>query len=114
MISAMTTQDSAPQDNPNDREHFSNQARRVIAKFGGVLRLAELLSEVGHPRSTVSIYRWTYMRSKGGTGGLVPHAMWPHLIRAAHLEGLILNAEDYDPRWIRGPSKWKPEDYGDE
>jgi hypothetical protein len=44
-----------------------NIASNVIAKCGGAVRTAEI---VGVKPPTV--YRWTYPKERGGTGGLVP------------------------------------------
>lgn len=46
---------------------MTTPAERIIEKFGGVSELARLSGW-----SANSIYKWTYPKSKGGTGGLIP------------------------------------------
>lgn len=75
-----------------------SQAARIINKFGGAVRLARILAEIGKPKSVETIYRWTYPRSRSGTDGYIPATVWPDLIQAARAEGLLLTSEDFDPR----------------
>ena len=74
------------------------QADRVISKFGGPYKLAAALAAVGWKRSPTSIYRWTYAKEKGGTGGCVPVAAMHLVLEAARYEGIFLTAADLDPR----------------
>jgi len=53
-------------------------AQRIIEKCGGVTRTAELVG-----RSESWVYRWTYPRERGGTGGLVPRQAQFALLDAA-------------------------------
>lgn len=69
------------------------QAERVIAKFGSAYRLARLLN-----KDPAAVYRWTYPKNRGGTGGLVPASAMQHILRVARLEGVLLTPEDLDPR----------------
>lgn len=94
-------------DNPNPKAREKrdykkpevlNQAERVVQKFGGARQLARILKRVGRPKHPASIFRWTYPREKGGTGGIIPTAAWPDLIHAARIEGVVLTAEDMDVR----------------
>lgn len=62
-------------------------AKRVIEKCGGVNQTAEL---VGNTASMV--YRWTYAKDKGGTGGRVPVSAQERLLEASR-KGLV----DIDP-----------------
>ncbi|MDP3939778.1 MAG: hypothetical protein Q8R92_16800 [Deltaproteobacteria bacterium] len=77
-----------------------SQAERIIAKFGGVRNLMRALQRLdpGKHRDPVSIYRWTYSRERGGTGGLIPTAAIPDVMEAARLEGIFLSSDDFDPR----------------
>ena len=68
------------------------QAGRIIEKFGGHKRLAAIL-EIH--RATV--YRWTWPRERGGTGGVIPTKMVDRVIRAARVEGIFLSASDLFP-----------------
>lgn len=51
-------------------------AERVIEKCGGVARTAALIG-----RSESWVYRWTYPKERGGTGGMVPRSAQESLIR---------------------------------
>lgn len=77
-----------------------SQAQRVIAKFGGARGLMRALQrlEPRKHRDATSIYRWTYPKSKGGTDGLIPTAAMADVTEAARLDGVLLSAEDWDPR----------------
>ena len=68
------------------------QAGRIIEKFGGHKRLAAIL---GVHRAT--IYRWTWPRERGGTGGVIPTKMVDRVIRAARVEGIFLSTSDLVP-----------------
>lgn len=75
------------------------QADRVIARFGSPQGLKAAFETAGVPgRDLISIYRWRYPRSKGGTDGQIPNAAWDDIHRAARIEGIVLTAEDLDPR----------------
>ncbi len=52
-------------------------AKNIIEKFGGIKALAEAIG-----KDPATIYRWTYSKEKGGTGGIVPSSA-AHLIRQA-------------------------------
>lgn len=77
---------------------LENQAERVLRKFGGARRLAAILKMLGRERDPATIYKWTYPRSKRGTGGLVPSSAWGDVLAAMRFEGLQLLPEDMDPR----------------
>lgn len=67
---------------------FSNQAVRVIQRFGGVekLRLAMIATTGGRIRlSKVTIYKWTWPRDhvRRGAGGLIPAKYWQTIITSA-------------------------------
>lgn len=71
-----------------------SQASRIIAKFGGVKRTADLL-ELN--RSTV--YRWAYGRGKNdGLDGFIPVKQLQKILEVAHREGIIITGDDLDPR----------------
>lgn len=69
-----------------------SQAERIIDKFNGRYNLARL---IGKQPST--IYRWTYPRSKGGTGGLIPNKDLPLIRKAAREQGIYLTEKDLYP-----------------
>jgi len=65
-------------------------AQSVIKKCGGAARVAKITG-----RTEATVYRWTYDKEKGGTGGLIPSDMQVKLMDAAR-EGLIdLCADDF-------------------
>lgn len=53
-------------------------ASRVIQKCGGITKTAELTGTTEN-----WVYRWTYEKSRGGTGGEVPRAAQQALLKAA-------------------------------
>jgi hypothetical protein len=75
----------------------TSQAERILAKFGGARRLAELFFVVGSSRDPSGIYRWAYPKSKGGTGGLIPTNAWSWIRKAAELDGIEITDEDLKP-----------------
>ena len=69
-----------------------DQANRIIRKFGGARRLAAVLRY-----EPSRVYKWTYSREKGGTGGLVPAASVTAIQAAADLQGIALTDSDWAP-----------------
>jgi len=74
------------------------QVERLAIKFGGYKALFEALKKAGHKINQVSVYRWNHPKSKGGGDGVVPKNAMTWIIKAARMEGMILTAEDLDPR----------------
>lgn len=71
-------------------------AERVIGKFpGGARALAALLGV-----APVTVYRWTYPKVRGGTGGLVPSEYHERILKLAEAEGLRLSPWDF--------TNWRP------
>jgi len=70
-------------------ENISSVAARLIDKFGGHEALAEVLGI-----RVVSVYRMTYPRERGGTGGTVPQKHHAKLFKAARDMGIDLKADD--------------------
>ncbi len=58
-------------------------AQRVIDKCGGTARTAELVGQ-----SEGWVYRWTYPKTKGGTGGRIPTSAQEALLKKA-AEGVV-------------------------
>lgn len=82
-----------------DTPRAMSQADRILAKFGGPTRLAYILQSLGiKARGQSTIARWRYPKSKGGTGGRIPNQAWPLVFAAARAEGIVITAEDLDPR----------------
>lgn len=65
-------------------------ASTVLAKIGGVDVAAQVTGK--HPSR---IYRWTYPREKGGTGGVVPHDDATKLLKHASENGIALTPSDF-------------------
>jgi hypothetical protein len=74
------------------------QSERIISKFGGVDNLSKALALAGYTKDRTSIYRWKYAKAKNGTEGIIPSFCIPYVIDAARLEGILLTADDLDPR----------------
>lgn len=74
------------------------QAERILNKFGGPLKLAKALKEIGCAKSITQIYKWTYKREKGGTNGIIPNAALFDIVQAAKAKGIVLTSEDLDFR----------------
>ena len=76
-----------------------SQAERVIAKFGGARKLYRLLKEIDPECcwNPSSIYRWTYPREKGGTGGVIPSRAMKIIVKAARLHGVLVDGDDFFP-----------------
>ena len=71
-----------------------NQAAKIIARFGGDLKMAAAL---GCHR--VTIYRWTHGRPYG-SDGLIPGPSVERVLEAAQRCGIVLSAEDWLPERI--------------
>lgn len=69
---------------------MSNAAKKVIEICGGPQAVAEM---VGVHVSRV--YRWTYDRSRGGTGGRIPAARQQQLLREARRRRIHLRPEHF-------------------
>lgn len=65
-------------------------ARTILAKIGGVDVAAKITG-----KHVSRIYRWTYPREKGGTGGVVPHEDATKLLEHAKANGVDLVADDF-------------------
>lgn len=65
-------------------------AETVIAKCGGVARTAEITQ-----RTQSAVYRWTYPKDRGGTGGTVPVDAQQLIMAAARAGVVDISAEDF-------------------
>lgn len=77
------------------------QAERIVCKFGGVEALVKALEAVGDKRDATNIHRWLRSKLRGGRGGIVPSSAIRSVLMAARCEGIVLTAEDLDPRTIK-------------
>lgn len=69
---------------------MSNVAQIIIQKCGGPRAVADWLG-VRLP----TVYRWTYPKVRGGTGGVIPVEHQAPLIVAARVRGINLNPDDF-------------------
>lgn len=65
-------------------------ASTVLAKIGGVEVAASITG-----KHVSRIYRWTYPREKGGTGGVIPHEDATKLLKHASENKLELTPADF-------------------
>lgn len=82
----------------SDTRTLRTQAERIISKFGGARPLTKALRRIGRKTDFSAVYRWTYSRSIGGAGGVIPSSIMRAVLEAAQNEGIHLTAEDLDPR----------------
>lgn len=74
-------------------EHPATPASRFIARFG----VQQLVKWTGRDRSR--IHAWTWPKARGGTGGLVPHAVRPGIIDGAKADlGEGIAHADFEPQ----------------
>ncbi len=69
---------------------MSKIADRIIALCGGPQTISEWLDI-----SPTSVYRWTYPRSSGGSGGHIPQKHIEPLLEAAGRRGIPLTLQDF-------------------
>lgn len=84
----------------NPYKTSSNQARNVIARFGGPYELAKALASLENPdytRDPSQIYRWMYPKARGGTDGMIPTSAIAAVKAAARYVGLLLSSEELQP-----------------
>lgn len=65
-------------------------ANTVLALIGGVEVAAEVTG-----KHVSRIYRWTYSREKGGTGGVIPHEDATKLLKHASEKNIPLTAAHF-------------------
>lgn len=65
-------------------------AQTIINLCGGVSAVAEMTG-----RDASSVHRWTYPRSKGGAGGVIPSDAASKLMAKARERGLPLTPEHF-------------------
>ena len=67
-------------------------AQTIITICGGFEAVAAMTR-----RSEVRVRRWTYPKSRGGTGGLIPADVQQVLLAAARNQGIDLRPEHFFP-----------------
>lgn len=78
--------------NGNRKLTSMSVAKSIINKLGGVAKVAEITG-----LTTKQIHCWTYERTRGGTGGLIPAKHQSLLLDAARLKGIELGPADFFP-----------------
>lgn len=70
------------------------QVARIAERFGvtlyGLARIAN--------RDISCVYRWSYPKERGGTGGAIPATAMTHIANQARVYGVLLLPSDFDPR----------------
>ena len=74
------------------RMGMENIAQHIIQKCGGPAVIANWADI-----SVQSVYRWTYPRERGGTGGLIPSEHQYPLLEKARAAGIDLSPADFFP-----------------
>ena len=69
---------------------MSNPAEKVIAKCGGAKTVAAWLNV-----DVSRVHRWTYPKSRGGTGGVIPSRHQMKLLQLARDKGVKLRPSDF-------------------
>jgi len=80
---------------------YNPQAVQVIFKFGNARKLADAIKECcpeSEHYNPATIYRWTYPKEAGGTGGVIPAPALKTVIKAARYAGVMLTPEDLTPK----------------
>lgn len=77
-------------DKRNNVFMMENIAQNIIDKCGGVRPISLWLKI-----TTKSVYCWTYPKSKGGSGGLVPSKYQSPLLQKAVESGVNLSPNDF-------------------
>jgi hypothetical protein len=65
-------------------------AKTILKKCGGAYQVAAWLK-----LNPSQVYRWTYPRSRGGTGGYIPTKRQAELMRKARENGIPLEPSDF-------------------
>lgn len=71
---------------------LSTQAAKIAAKFGGFPKLAKAVK-----RTPATVYRWSYPKNRGGTGGVIPSSATAAVIAAAKRRNIRIPAADWTP-----------------
>lgn len=76
-----------------------SQAERIYEKFGGVKNLTAAINALGpeYSRTIHAVYKWSYPREKGGSGGVIPSHAIGTVQKAAIMMGIHLTVEDLYP-----------------
>ncbi len=70
----------------------SEIAKNIIERLEGHKRVADLLK-----LSTTQVYRFTYAKEKGGTGGIIPAKHIPMLVGVQDKNGNGIELSDFFP-----------------
>lgn len=71
---------------------MSTVAEVIIKKCGGVPSLAKIAGV-----DVTRVYRWTYPKRRGGTGGTIPTKHQNNILKRARNKGIDLNPSDFFP-----------------
>lgn len=70
----------------------SQQATKIVGKFGGVRRLVRAMAQAGHLRNLSSVHRWM---TAEGTNGIIPTSSALAVKDAAAKVGVLLTPGDW-------------------
>lgn len=79
---------------------MQNTASKIIKKCGGHENVAKWLNV-----APVTVYRWTYPKTKGGTGGRIPQDRIEVLIAAASERNIKLRISDFFAKPASAPTE---------
>lgn len=74
---------------------IKNIAEQVIEKCGGARKVQEMLASEGENLRINAVYKFTYEKNRGGTGGLIPARYQEPLLVAARKAGIDLVPADF-------------------
>lgn len=87
-------------------------AANIINKFGGVLPLSRALAQLHeisgddtdtqYIRAPRTIRQWYVPKRGKGMDGIIPHQLWPAILRAARYQGIVLTVQDFVPELFEG------------
>lgn len=69
---------------------MQNIAANIVRKCGGHQAVAEMVGV-----NVSRVHRWTYDKSRGGTGGVIPTRHQAPLLAAARARGIPLEPADF-------------------
>lgn len=69
---------------------MQTSASRIIEKCGGHEAVAAMAGV-----HVTRVFRWTYPKERGGTGGIIPHRHQQTLLCKAREQGIALDPADF-------------------
>lgn len=95
-----------------DRGAPMKMAANIINKFGGIIPLSKALAQLHeisgddkdkqYIRAPRTIRHWYVPKRFKGMDGMIPHQLWPAILRAARYQGIVLTIQDFVPELFEG------------